>query len=126
MIGTGEHDQRILAGLSTAVQKCTDRIEGEVAKLQAEVDLLATEEGASELRSALALLTEQLQALKSQEEYNTQELNNKLAAQITSTEELRFISILCCALPTSFLCWEQQDIRLRWKHVSFFASETEQ
>ena len=93
------------------MQSCTDRIEGEVAKLQAQVDLCASEEGALELRGSLALITEQLQALKSQEEYNTQELNNKLAAQITSTEELRFISILCCALPTSFLCWEQQDIR---------------
>lgn len=67
-----------------------------MAKLQAAVDLCATEEGAAELQSSLALLTEQLQALTSQEEQNVQELNSKLAAQIMSTEELRFMPLPRC------------------------------
>lgn len=93
-----EKYQWFLAGLSAAVQTCTERIEAEVAKLQVDVDLRATEEGASELRRSIVLITEQLQALTSQEEQGMQDLNSKLAAQTTSTEELRFTSLFCGCL----------------------------
>jgi septal ring factor EnvC (AmiA/AmiB activator) len=78
-----------VAGLSAAVDSCIERIEAEVGKLQAELELYATEAGATELRKSISVLTEQLQALTSQEEQDMQDINSKLAAQVTLTEQLR-------------------------------------
>lgn len=81
--------QWLVAGLSAAVQSCAERIETEAAKLQADLDLRATEQGLSELRSSISTVTEHLEALSSKEEQDVQHLNSRLAAQVASTEELR-------------------------------------
>jgi hypothetical protein len=82
--------------LSAVVDGCTKRFEGEVAKLQADLALCATEAEATELGKSISLLTEQLQALISRAERDMQDVNIKLAEQLRFGLSGLMVSLCVC------------------------------
>lgn len=83
-------------GLTAKFEKCTDRIETEVAKLQTELNLCAKEEGLLQMQGSVSRIDERLQDLSSQQEQDVQDLHTKIDALSTSTENLRYSVCSSC------------------------------